>query len=88
MLIFERLKRQNNMKFGASPLCLGTRKVGGGWGGWGGGAVLSMLRTWQHEVPDALEFLPSQERSWRNPRDQISMLKWISKRNGNTKPSY
>ena len=38
MLIFERLNRQNNMKFGASPLCLGTRKVGGGWGG--GGVVV------------------------------------------------
>ena len=35
MLIFERLNRQNNMKFGASPLCLGTRKVGGGGGGQG-----------------------------------------------------
>ena len=36
MLVFGRLNRQNNKKFGASPLCLDTRKVGGGgcWACW------------------------------------------------------
>ena len=81
MLIFEKLNRQNNMKCGAPHFVWVPERFGGR------GAAQHAAHM-QHEVQDALEFLPSQERSWRKPRDQISMLKWMSKRNGNTKPSY
>lgn len=59
MLIFERLNRQNNMKFGASPTLSGYQKGSRGWG------AAQHAAHMQHEVQDALNLLPSQERSWR-----------------------